>query len=161
MNNFQLAPRPSPIAVGDIAPDFVLPDQNRQEWRLADHVRKGDVVLSFVPFAFTGVCSTEMKCISSDFEAWSSKGATVVGIDCDSFAANQAWAEREGYKHQILSDLHRHVCKAFGLYWADLNVSQRGTVVISKSEDGNGRVKFVQARPPSQGMNWTDVLAMV
>ena len=161
MNNAQLPPRPSPITVGEIAPDFTLTDQNRQEWRLSDHVKKGDVVLCFVPLAFTGVCSSEMKCIDSDFDTWSKKGATVVGINCDSFAANKAWAEKEGYRQVLLGDMHRQVCKAYGLYWADLNVSQRGTIVIGKSADGLGKVTFVQARPPSQAMNWSDVLALV
>lgn len=161
MRNSHLPPRSSPLSVGDVAPDFTLTDQNKKEWKLSDAVKKGDVVLSFVPLAFTGVCSTEMKCISDDVAKWSAKGATVIGIDCDSFAANKAWAEKEGYTHTILGDLHRDVVKGYGLYWADLNVGQRGTVVIGKSADGRGKVKFVQAREPGKAMNWTDVLAMV
>lgn len=161
MRNTQLIPRSSPLSVGDIAPDFTLPDQNKKEWKLSDAVKKGDVVLSFVPLAFTGVCSTEMKCISDDVAKWQAKGATVVGIDCDSFAANAAWAAKEGYSHTILGDLHRDVVKAYGLYWPDLNVAQRGTVVIGHSADGKGKVKFVQAREPGKAMNWNEVLAMV
>lgn len=161
MQNANLAPRPSPITVGEIAPDFTLTDQNRNEWKLSDAVRKGDVVLSFIPLAFTGVCSTEMKCISDDAAKWVARGATVVGVNCDSFAVNKVWAEKEGYTHTILSDLHRHVCKAYGLYWADLNVANRGTVVIGQSGDGVGKVKFVQARPPGQAMNWSDVLSQL
>lgn len=153
--------RTSPIAVGDVAPDFTLPDQNRAEWKLSDALKKGDVVLSFIPFAFTSVCSTEMRCISDDVATWSAKGATVVGVDCDSFAANKEWAAKENYSHTILSDLHRDVVKAYGLYWSDLNVANRGTVVISGGPKGTGKVKFVQARPPSQAMDWKAVLELV
>lgn len=156
-----LPSRTSPIAVGDLAPDFTLLDQNKKEWKLSDAVKHGDVVLSFVPFAFTGVCSTEMKCISADIAKWSAKGATVVGIDCDSVYANRNWTEKEGYTHTILSDLHRDVTKAYGLYWADQNVSGRGTVVIGKCPDGKGKVKFVEAREPSKAMNWEQVLGLV
>ncbi|CAG1003969.1 hypothetical protein PHYC_03105 [Phycisphaerales bacterium] len=46
-------------------------------------------MLSFVPFAFTGVCSMEMKCISGDAAKWTAKGATVVGLDCDSMFASK------------------------------------------------------------------------
>lgn len=160
MPNENLKPRTSPIAVGEVAPDFTLVDQDRKEWTLAEAVKKGDVVLSFVPFAFTSTCSVEMGCISKDIAKWSGK-ATVVGVDCDSFAANKAWAEKDGYKHQILSDIHRAVCKAYGLYWADLNVANRGTVIIGKSADGQGKVKFVEARPPSKAMDWDGVLSKV
>lgn len=154
-----LAPRSTPVGVGELAPEFTLPDQAKAEWKLSDHVRKGDVALCFFPFAFTGVCSVEMRCISDEMAKWAAKGATVVGVSCDSMFANKAWAEKEGFKHTLLSDLHRSVCKAYGLYWADMNVANRGTVVIGKSADGKGKVKFVQARPPSQAMKWEDVLA--
>ncbi len=159
MANEHLAARTSPLAVGDAAPDFTLPDQNRKDWKLSDAVRKGDVALCFFPLAFTSVCSTEMKCISDEMATWQAKGATVVGISCDSFAVLKAWADQMGLKQTLLSDLHRAVCKACGLYWADLNVAKRGTVVIGKSADGKGKVKWVQAREPGKGMNWEEVVA--
>lgn len=159
--NDHLTPRTSLIAVGDVAPDFTLADQQRKDWTLSDAVKKGNVVLCFVPFAFTNVCSTEMGCISKDFATWSKGGATVVGINCDSMFVNKEWSEKEGYTHAVLSDAHRLVSKAYGLYWADLNVSTRGTVVIGQSADGKGRVKFVQAREPGKAMDWESVLAMV
>jgi peroxiredoxin len=156
-----IQPRTSPLSVGDIAPDFTLKTQDRADWNLSEHVKKGDVVLCFYPLAFTGVCGTEMKCITTDLEKWAAKGATVVGISCDSFASNKAWAEQMGLKQTLLSDMHREVCKGYGLYWADLNVSQRGTVIIGRSADGVGRVKFVEARQPGNAMNWDQVLAAI
>jgi peroxiredoxin len=159
--NDHLTPSPTPLKPGDAAPDFTLMDQDRKEWKLSEAVKKGDVVLCFVPLAFTGVCSTEMGCITRDASAWERKGATVVGISCDSFAANKEWAEKEGYTHPILADMHRQVCKAYGLYWPELNVSQRGTYVIAKSAEGKGRVKHAEAREPSKAMDCGAVLQMV
>jgi peroxiredoxin len=161
MKNEHLKPRDRVIAVGEAAPDFTLTDQDRKPWSLSEHVKKGDVVLCFVPLAFTGVCSTEMKCVNDDFAKWSERGATVVGVNCDSFAANQAWAEKEGYAHRLLGDMHRDVCRAYGLYWADLNVAQRGTVVIGRDASGVGKVKHVQAREPGKAMDWETVISMV
>lgn len=159
MANDNLQARSAPLAVGDAAPDFTLTDSNRKEWSLADAVKKGDVVLCFFPLAFTSVCSTEMKCVNDEMKNWEKKGATVVGVSCDSFAALKAWADQMGLKQVLLSDIHRQVCKAYGLYWADLNVSTRGTVVIGKSADGKGKVKWVQGREPGKAMNWEDVVA--
>lgn len=161
MANDQLTPRPTPLAVGDAAPDFALPDQNKAEWKLSDHVKKGDVVLCFVPFAFTGVCSTEMNCVSKDVAAWSKTGATVVGINCDSMFANKAWSEKDGHSHKILADLHRAVCKAYGLHWAEMNVATRATVVIGKDPSGQGKVKFIETRQPGNAMKWENVLATI
>lgn len=153
-----LTPRDQVIAVGQVAPNFTLKDQNRNDWTLADHVKKGDVVLCFFPLAFTGVCGTEMKCVNDEIDRWQKKGAQVVGISCDSFATLKAWADQLGLKQTLLADMHRDVCRAYGLYWKDLNVSSRGTVVIGKSPDGAGKVKWVQSREPGKAMNWEEVL---
>jgi len=161
MSNDTLRPREKPIAEGEIAPDFTLKDQNRGEWRLSDAVKQGEVVLAFFPLAFTGVCGTEMKCITDELAAWQKRGAAVVGISCDSFAALKAWADQMGLKHTLLADMHRQVCRAYGLYWPELNVSSRGTVVIGQSSDGVGKVKWAQSREPGKAMTWDEVLAHV
>lgn len=152
-----LAPRAELIREGQIAPDFTLTTETRDAWRLSDHVKRGDVVLSFFPFAFTGVCSTEMRCVTDEMSQWEANGATVVGISCDSFAALAEWKKQMGYSQTLLSDLHRQVCRAYGLYWADMNVAQRGTVVIGRSADGAGKVKWSQAREPGNAMDWATV----
>lgn len=153
--------RESIIAAGEKAPDFTLSTQNREDWTLAEAVKTGDVVLCFFPLAFTGVCETEMKCVDAEMDAWKAKGATVVGISCDSFATLKAWADQNGFGHTLLSDSHRNVCKQYGLHWAKLNVSQRGTVVIGQDPSGTGTVKWSQGREPSNAMAWDEVLVHV
>lgn len=152
-------PRAELIPTGETFPDFTLSTQDREDWSLADAVKKSDVVLCFFPFAFTGVCGTEMECLSKEIKRWTDAGATPVGISCDSFAALKAWAEKEGYTNTMLSDIHRTVCKAAGLYWSELNVAQRGTIVLAQSEDGVATVKWSQAREPGEAMDLDQVLA--
>lgn len=159
MPNEHLTARSQPIAVGEPAPDFTLPDQNRRDWSLAQHAAQGTVVLSFFPMAFTGVCGTEMKCVTDEMERWREKGATVVGISCDSFAVLKAWADQLGLRQTLLADMHRAVCRAYGLYWPELNVARRGTVVIKPDAGGTPRVAWVQAREPANAMNVDEVLA--
>ena len=160
MSHSPLAARTSPVAVGDVVPDFTLKTQDRADWNLSAELAKSDVVICFYPLAFTGVCGTEMACVSKDMHTWSSKGVQVVGLSCDSFASNKAWAEKEGYQQTLLCDMHREVCKAFGLHWADLNVSQRATVRLTKAPGGSGGlVKMIEARQPGNAMNWEQVLA--
>lgn len=161
MANEALKPRDSAIAVGEVVPDFVLQTADRKDWSLAENVKHGDVVLSFFPFAFTGVCGTEMKCISREMDDWMRQGATVVGVSCDSPFVLKAWAEKEGLTHTLLSDQHRAVTRALGLYWAEMNTTGRGTVIIGKSPEGRGKVKWVQTRQPGSAMNWDEVLAVI
>lgn len=154
-------PRDTLIEAGESAPDFTLQTQDREDWTLSDHVKKGDVVLCFFPFAFTGVCGTEMECLSKEMARWTASGAAVVGVSCDSFAALKAWADRDGYTHTMLSDQHRSVCRGYGLYWADMNVATRGTVVIGRSADGVGVVKWSQSRAPGDAMDLDQVLTQL
>jgi peroxiredoxin len=154
-------PRTALIQAGETAPDFELDTQERQKWRASDAIKKGDLVLCFFPFAFTGVCGTEMKCISKDLADWSKKGATVVGVSCDSPFVLKAWAAAEGFKHTLLSDQHRAVTKAYGLYWGDMNTTKRGTVVIERSADGTGKVKWSEGREPGNAMKWEEVLTKI
>lgn len=161
MPNENLIPRDTPLKVGDIAPDFVLPTQDRTDWRLSDHIKNSDVVLCFYPMDFSPVCSTEMRCVSDELAKFSGKGAHVVGISADSFFTHKAWADSLGLKHTLLADMHRQVCRAYGIYFAPLNVAGRGTVVIGKNAQGAGKVKWVQARELKDAMTNDDVVAVL
>ncbi len=157
----QIPAREKAVAVGDSVPDFTIQTQDRADWRLSDSVKKGDTVLCFFPFAFTGVCGEEMKCVSREMADWQNKGAQVVGVSCDSPFALKAWAEKEGFKHTLLSDQFREVTKGLGLFWADKNTTNRATVVVGKSPEGRGKVKWAQMRQPGNAMKWEDVLAVI
>ncbi len=157
MANENLKPRETPIRIGEPAPDFVLPDQNRADWRLSDALKKGDAVLCFYPLDFSPVCSTEMKCVTDDLARYAAKGAQVVGISCDSFYAHKAWADQLGLKQTLLADMHRAVCRAYGIYFAPLNVSGRATIIVGQ----NGNVKWAQARELKDPMKPEDVLAAI
>ena len=50
---WRLQPR-SPVAVGERAPDFTLPDQNGNKVSLNQFLGKKNVVLAFYVLAFTG-----------------------------------------------------------------------------------------------------------
>lgn len=156
MSNAALTPRDSVIRPGEPAPDFELPTQTRgQTWRLSTALERSEVVLCFFPMAFTGVCEAEMKCVNEEMAKWAAKGATAVGVSCDSGPALAAWAAQLGLKQTLLSDMHRQVCKAFGLYWPDMNIAWRGTVVVGR----DGRVKWSQKREIPQAFKLDEVLA--
>ncbi|MGD9692506.1 MAG: redoxin domain-containing protein [Phycisphaerales bacterium] len=158
MPNEHLTVRETPIRVGDKAPDFTLPDQDRKDVTLSEHLKAGKtVVLSFFPMAFTSVCGTEMGCFTRDLGKFKEKNTVVLGVSCDSFATLKAWSEAEGIKATMLADMHRAVCRAYGMYFAPLNVAGRGTVVIGP----DGVVKWVEARELKDAVKNEDVLAAI
>jgi peroxiredoxin len=126
-----------PVAVGAKAPDFTLPNQDREAVTLSDQLKKGPVVLAFMPAAFSGTCTTEM-CTFRDSAAELNKvNATVLGITVDTFFALKAWADSQSLKFPLLSDFNKDVIRQYGVVNPDMiglkDISKRATFVIDRA----------------------------
>ena len=81
------------VEVGDTAPDFALPDQDRQTRKLSDF-RGGNVLLAFYPGAFTGGCTREVCSLRDNMAMLNGMQAQVLGISTDPPFAQKAWADQ-------------------------------------------------------------------
>ena len=129
----------TPIAVGAKAPDFAIPDQDKKEFKLAEYIGKKNVILFFYPLDWSPTCTKENACFSQDLSRFSKYGE-VAAVSIDSTWSHKAWQEKMGLKHRLLSDMHRTVAKAYGLFHPGGNISQRATVVVDKQ----GKVAWVK-----------------
>ena len=119
------------VAVGDTAPDFELKDQHGQTVRLSDY-RGRAVLVMFVPFAFTGICTgelCEMRDAGSDFV---NDSVQTLAITCDSMFSLKEWAAREGVEYPVLSDFWPHgaTAQAYGVFNAERGCALRGTFLV-------------------------------
>lgn len=106
------------LQIGDKAPTFVLSTitaEGPQLVRLDEQLKKGTVVLLFVPMAFTGVCTEELCEVSAGLQSYADLQAQVFGISGDSPFAQQAWAEKEKITIPLLSDYEHQVAEAYGV----------------------------------------------
>jgi peroxiredoxin len=94
------------LKVGDMAPDFTLKTADRKDWRLSDFRGQKNVVLAFVPFAFSGVCSTQLPSYESDIQRFKDLDTEVVSISMDSAYALNAWAKSMNVSFPLLSDFY-------------------------------------------------------
>ena len=95
------------LAVGSPAPDFTLTTLGADGpalWNLKENTGEKNVLLLFVPMAFTGVCTQEFCEITNTMNEYTDLNATVVGISGDNPFAQAAWAEKEGISMTLLSD---------------------------------------------------------
>jgi len=124
------------LQVGDSAPDFTLKNTALEEVNLASLQGK-NVVLLFVPLAFTGVCTAELCEVSAGLGAYRDLDAKVLGISVDSPFSLQAWAQKEGISIPLLSDFNKEVSAAYGTQYEDLlgfkGVAKRSSFVIDKA----------------------------
>ena len=124
----------SPLAVGDIAPDFTLKDQNGQDVTLSSFRGDKFVVVVFYPFAFSGICTGELCEIRDNLGAFVSDDVQVLGISTDHMFTQRAWADKEGYFFPLLSDFWPHgaVAQSFGVLHEGAGAAVRGTFLIDR-----------------------------
>jgi len=130
------------LSIGDNAPDFTLMDQHNKEFRLSE-LKGKEVLLSFHPLAWTGICAKQMKALEANKAKFDEMNAVAVGLSVDSVPTKHAWAKDLGIKEtKILSDFwpHGQVAKLYGLFRDKQGISERANVII----DEDGKVAFVK-----------------
>lgn len=133
------------LPVGSTAPDFTLttlgPD-GPELLTLSDKVGSSNLLLLFVPMAFTGVCTEELCSVTQNLSAYDALDATVIGISGDNPFAQQAWAEKEGISLTLASDYEHSAAKAYDVaydaFLPDKNlpmggVPKRSAFIIDKA----------------------------
>lgn len=142
------------VKVGDVAPDFTLKNEEGQEVTLSSFRGKKNVALAFYPFDWSPVCTNENCALTQDLAQFEGKDTVVFGVSCDSHFSHKAWREKLGLKHSLLSDLKREVSRKYGLYFEDLNCSNRATVVVDRS----GKVTFKKVQEIKMARNNAEIL---
>lgn len=141
------------LGPGAIAPQFDLPDQFGAPQRLAARRGVRQVVLVFVPFAFSRVCTGELRELDGAAPMFAEAGAEVLVASVDAKYALRAWAETEGVGLTLLSDFwpHGEVAASYGAFDESAGFARRATFVIDL--DGVIRSSFITgpgaARPLS------------
>jgi peroxiredoxin len=130
------------LKVGDEAPDFTLKDENRQDFKLAEHKGK-NVVLNFYPAAFSGVCSQQMPRIEEQ-KALFGDDTVVVGVSVDGVSAQKAFHDQTGIEFPLLSDFYPHgaVAEKYGVF-LPVGVAERAVIGIDK----DGKVAYINVNP--------------
>lgn len=94
------------LKVGDVAPDFTLKTDKRDDWHLTDFRGKKNVVLAFVPYAFSSVCSTQLPSYEAELARFTDFNTEVVSVSMDSVYALNAWSKSMGTSFPLLSDFY-------------------------------------------------------
>jgi peroxiredoxin (alkyl hydroperoxide reductase subunit C) len=102
------------LKVGDVAPDFTLPAVEGGKISLSDYRGKHNVVISFVPAAWTPVCSDQWPGYNIVHDLFASHDAILLGITVDNIPTLYAWTRQmvanpqEKIWFPVLSDFYPH-----------------------------------------------------
>ena len=122
------------VNVGDYAPDFTLPAVAGERISLSQYRGKKNVVLSFVPAAWTPVCSDQWPGYNIVKDIFDRQDAILLGITVDNIPTLFAWTNQMGTLwFPVLSDFWPHgaVAGRYGVLRSD-GTSERALVVIDK-----------------------------
>jgi peroxiredoxin len=138
------------LDVGAIAPDFTLPNQDRQPVTLSQQTARGPVVLAFFPAAFSGTCTQEICTLRDGLADLATLSATIVGVSVDTFFALKAWADAQRVPFPLLSDFNKTVIREYGVVNEDMiglkEIAKRAVFVIDRDRTIRHREVLDDAR---------------
>jgi peroxiredoxin (alkyl hydroperoxide reductase subunit C) len=139
------------VKVGDKAPDFSLPAVSGGVISLSSYRGRKNVIISFVPSAFTPVCSAQWPGYRLASDIFASHDAVMLGITADAVPSLHAWTSLMGeLGFEVLSDFwpHGKVAQSFGVLRSD-GTPERALILIDKQ----GIIRWIDVhdinvRPP-------------
>jgi len=136
------------VSVGDRAPDFSLPSLSGEKISLSRYRGKSNVVLSFVPAAWTPVCSDQWPGYNIVGDIFKKHNAILLGITVDNLPTLHAWTNQMGELwFPVLSDFWPHgaVADSYGVLRSD-GTAERALFVI----DTGGIIRFIKVNDINQ-----------
>jgi peroxiredoxin (alkyl hydroperoxide reductase subunit C) len=151
------------VKVGDLAPDFTLPSVSGETITLSQYRGKKNVVLSFVPAAWTPVCSDQWPGYNIVKNMFDENDAVLLGITVDNIPTLYAWTKQMGHLwFPVLSDFWPHgaVAQKYGVLRSS-GVTERALIFIDKKgiiqdiqvSDINVRPDLAQCATTLENMN--------
>jgi peroxiredoxin (alkyl hydroperoxide reductase subunit C) len=122
------------VKVGDVAPDFTLPSVGGREVTLSQYRGKKHIVISFVPAAWTPVCSDQWPGYNIVKEMFDENDAVLLSITVDNIPTLYAWTKQMGQLwFPVLSDFWPHgaVAQKYGVLRSS-GVAERALFFIDK-----------------------------
>lgn len=122
------------IKIGTKAPEFSLPDVNGKEVSLKDFAGK-KVLLSWHPFAFTSVCTDQMRALEANKEKFSALNTVALGLSVDPVPSKKAWGAMLCIEDtKLLSDFwpHSKLAKELDIFLEDLGASGRANILLDE-----------------------------
>jgi len=149
------------LSVGDIAPNFTLPDQDGRSHTLEDY-RGRWVVLYFYPKDDTPGCTKEACNFRDEKGRLEELGAVVLGVSADDVESHGRFHSKYGLNFPLLSDSQKNMIRAYGA-WGTKTMYGReyeGVLRCTYLIDPQGRVARVwdKVKPDAHALEVAEAL---
>lgn len=140
---------PEGLFIASKAPDFKAKDQDGNEVRLKDLLKKGKVVLIFYRGEWCPYCNRELSKLQDSLEMIKAKGATLVAISPEKSESISKTIEKTKATYPILHDEGLKIMKAYDVEFEvpenTITRYKNAGLDIEKNNGENGRYLPVPA----------------
>lgn len=125
------------LNIGQPAPEFSLYNTEKKQINLRD-LRGKNVLLLFVPYAFTGTCTKELCMVRDDIAYFDNMEAVVFGISVDTPYSLAKWKLEQHLNMDLLSDFNKEAMQAYDTMYETFGamgfkgVAKRSAFIIDK-----------------------------
>lgn len=119
------------ITIGDVAPDFKLPDQTGREISLSD-LRGKNIVLYFYPKDDTSGCTIQAKDFSGLIDEFDALETIVIGMSPDGTKSHTKFVAKHELKLTLVSDEEKATLSAYGV-WVEKSMYGKKYMGVERS----------------------------
>ena len=129
------------LAIGDLAPNFSLLNQDGKSVTLSDFIEKSIIVLFFYPKDRSPGCTTEACSFRDNYFGFKALGAEIIGISNDTPSSHTQFAHTYKLPYPLLFDEDGHVSDLYGVKKSLGFLPGRATFVVDQS----GRICYAMS----------------
>ncbi len=129
------------VSTGQMAPDFTLKSVSGDTVTLSQYKGKENVLITFIPAAWTPVCSDQWPGYNLARPLFEKKDTILLGITTDNIPSLFAWTRAMGNLwFEVLSDFwpHGKTADAYGVLRTD-GIAERALILVDKQ----GIIKWI------------------
>jgi thioredoxin-dependent peroxiredoxin len=131
-----------PLAVGEQAPDFTLPDEEGRLTKLSSFRASKNVVLVFYPGDDTGICTKQLCEFRDNWKAAKEKDTLILGLNPQGEGSHLKFKRKHDFPFPLLIDRGKAAAKSYN---ASGLIVKRTVYLIGKS----GTIRFAKRGKPA------------
>ncbi|MCB1522058.1 MAG: peroxiredoxin [Hyphomicrobiaceae bacterium] len=132
------------LQTGDRAPDFEIPTDDGNQFRLSK-LKGAPVVIFFYPKDDTSGCTAEAKSFTELAPEFAAAGARIIGISPDGVASHVKFKKKHDIDVSLGADEDKAVAEAYGV-WVEKSMYGRKYMGIERTTlliDAKGRISEI------------------
>jgi peroxiredoxin len=122
------------LEIGDVAPNFVLPDATGKPVSLYERLEKGPVILSFYRGEWCPYCNLELKALQEILPDLRKQAASLIAVSPQTPDDAMTLSEKQNLEFDVVSDADQHVIRDYRVRYHVPDAVQEISLQVMKTD---------------------------